>query len=124
MTRCEQSFGDYIFERNGIFVGHPSLNPIDLSNANLSKTDLSYSDLSGSIIIGCKYFSGLKCKDANFYDAIIDNKDLVMYLRKNGALEVPEAEAELSKLEKKLSDRVLHKHRIEEIVKLSLLHEV
>ena len=57
------------------------LTKADLSGANLSGADLTYADLSLSLLKDCSSYNGLKCKDADFNHAIIDDPKLIEYLK-------------------------------------------
>jgi tetratricopeptide (TPR) repeat protein len=61
----------------------------NLSGANLSGTIISEANLTESIILGCKEYSNLKCIKTDFSKAIIDNKELIDYLKNNRAKNIP-----------------------------------
>ena len=81
-----------------IDLSRAKLSETDLSGAylidvNLSDARLSGADLSGAVIISDyeSNYRDTKVKEADFENAIINNEKLVEYLRKNGAINVPDA---------------------------------
>jgi hypothetical protein len=82
----------------------------NLSNAYLLKSNLTYTklqnaNLSNAILVGCIDYEGLKCQNADFKDAVIDNEDLVNYLRVHKAVNVPEVVKTKKELELKLQEK-------------------
>ena len=94
---------------------------VDLFRANLSGANLIEADLRGAylgwtIILSdeSKYKNAI-VKNADFKDAIINNKKLREYLRSNGAINVPDAITDEDKIIEILEDRSYPSRVIEEI---------
>jgi hypothetical protein len=86
---------------------------VDLSRAVLSGARLDY-----SVIIGCKgYRDGiLRCENADFKDAIIDDILLIKHLTRNNAINIPAAAADKEELQEKLEKRGFSRMVIEELL--------
>ena len=97
---------------------------MDLSGANLSSAylidvnliwaDLSGANLSGAVIISYykSNYKDTKVKEADFENAIINNEKLVEYLRKNGAINVPDAITDKNEIVRILKERSYPQHII------------
>jgi Pentapeptide repeats (8 copies) len=83
------------------------LSTAKLFGADLSSADLSSATLQNSIIIGARYRDNdLKCVDADFKDAIIDDENLTMRLSSNkNTKNVPPAVKNKRELREKLEER-------------------
>jgi hypothetical protein len=73
------------------------------------------------LIIGVTLYANLKCEQANFDSALIDNQQLIDYLNKNGAKNVPEAPHNKEELKQRLKDKNLTEEQIQSILPYSLL---
>ena len=97
------------------------LNWSNLSGANLSQANLSRADLSNCCLLYCKWHL-IKCEEADFNNAIINDKDLTKYLTENGAKNVPSAVSNddikeiLDKRKTSLEEKGLNKYMISELV--------
>jgi hypothetical protein len=63
----------------------------------------------------------LKCEQANFDEALIDNQQLIDYLNTNGAKNLPKPVLYREELKDRLKDRNFAKEQIESLLKYSLL---
>ena len=97
--------------------GPANLSYANLSYANFSNVNLSDVELRSSILIGCRgHSNGMKCHNANFVDAIIDDEKLSDYLGSNGAKNVPKAVKSKNELQKRLEAKGLGKDLIERLL--------
>jgi uncharacterized protein YjbI with pentapeptide repeats len=79
-------------------LNEANLSEADLSEAKLNEANLSGADLRGAdliraiILIKESYYQKAKAKvnDANFEDALINNRGFLEYLKENGAKNVPD----------------------------------
>ena len=100
-------------------LSHANLSNADLSHANLSSTilsnvilsnaDLSNTKLINSVIIGAKEYGGLRCENADFSNAMIDDQTLADFLKSNGAVQIPPAVEDKKELQKKLQEKGLRR---------------
>lgn len=78
-----------------------------LSNANLHMVNLAYSNISeaklnNTLLIDVQEYKNLRCYKADFTGAVINNEDLIKYLKDNKAEHVPAAEINRDKLDQEL----------------------
>jgi uncharacterized protein YjbI with pentapeptide repeats len=91
-------------------LSYADLTNADLSYADLTNADLSYADLTNAgmnftLLVGVKKYEGMKCKSASFSNCIIDNTELLLYLQKNGARDLPDyAQTDEAKLRQSQSE--------------------
>ena len=88
----------------GIYLSHTDLSNTDLTEANLSGANLSGADLRDSIIIGVRY-QDLKCVNADFKGAIIDDENLSIQLSNGNAKNVPPVIKNKEELRRGLKNR-------------------
>ena len=78
----------------GSFLSRANLLNANLSGATISNTNLSYADISNAKLLSSKItgyvnsdtkYHNLTCSKADFSNASIESKDLIDYLKKNGA---------------------------------------
>ena len=112
-----------LFEANFFMADLSSVELMDGMSGNLSGTilhniDLSIMDLTKAVMLNVQEYSGLKVKNTNFKDAIINDKIFVEYLRKNGAKNVPEAIEDKNEIIRILKERNYpHIEQIKEFLK-------
>jgi hypothetical protein len=115
-------------------LSHADLSHAVLSNANLSGTDLSGTDLSGTDLSGANLYSSkmigvkydvnyLKCTDADFKDAIIDDERLSIQLTEGKAKNVSPGVKSKKELREKLEKQGVQRFYIWEALSLSNLPE-
>ncbi len=56
-------------------------------------------------MVGCREYKDIECQNADFTDAIIDNKNLINYLRDRNAINVPNSANTKEELELKLQEK-------------------
>jgi uncharacterized protein YjbI with pentapeptide repeats len=107
-------------------LSYANLSDAKLSGANLSAVTMSRviltdANLSHCIILGCTDYHRVVCNDANFTDAIIDNNEMVEYLKNKNARNVPNAVTDKIKLREILVDLYANENTADEILKFSIL---
>jgi hypothetical protein len=116
----------------GAFLSHADLRRAILSDAdlngaflnsvNLSNANLSNADLSSSVIIGCKeYANAVINENTNFYNAIVDEKGLLIYLIDKNAKCVPFPIEDKNELEKRLIEKRFSEEEIMRLLRHSSL---
>jgi uncharacterized protein YjbI with pentapeptide repeats len=106
------------------FLTFANLSHANLSGAYLSHADLSNANLNNSIIIRARYQGNdLKCENADFKDAIIDDENLSIQLSNGKAKNVPAAVKTKGELRKKLGSRELPDDLINQLLSHSSLRE-
>jgi hypothetical protein len=104
----------------------PPLTSIVIVSTSLDRSSpMSLTLMASTIMIGIRQFDGLHCEGTDFTDAIIDNFDLLEYLRLNKAnpRSLPEVISNKKLLRKVLQDKKLNEFEIDDILKFSLLDE-
>src|SRR5438067_2177884 len=96
------------------------LSRANLSAAKLSRAILSDANLSRCIILGCTDYHSVVCNDANFRNAIIDNNELIEYLKNKNARNVPNAVTNKAELREILVESYVNKYTVEEFFKFSI----
>ncbi len=96
------------------YLGGADLSRAYLIDVNLIWAYLIEAYLSGAVIISdCESnYRDTKVKEADFENAIINNEKLVEYLRKNGAINVPDAITDEDEIVRILKERGYPKHII------------
>ena len=102
-------------------LSNAKLPDANLSHTNLSHTNLSNAFLASSLLLGCKVYNSMTCKNANFDNALTDDKDLIIYLERHSALSIPVLLNSKSELRSKLKKRGLPNAVLEEMVRDSPL---
>ncbi len=97
------------------YLSQANLSYTDLSEAKLSRAlllavelchaNLSKANFYNSVIVNCHSYDELKCDDADFESAILDQEELVEHLKKYGAKNVPRAITSKNELELELKKR-------------------
>ncbi len=105
--------GSYLYEFN-------------LSHSNLSKsiligTDITSANFCDTILIGCTKYDKMICLNTNFENAIIDNEELIYYLKNNGAKNIPQSINNMTDLYKKLKEKYMQDDEIKILLNLSIL---
>jgi hypothetical protein len=68
-------------------------------------------------LLNCTEFKGLRCVQADFTNATINNNELVNYLRNNGANNVPDPTFDINELRNRLIKMGLSLGKVERIMK-------
>ncbi len=91
----------------------------NLEDANLIGANLEDANLMGAIILNIKpNYSHMRVKNTNFEDALINNKSFLTYLKKRGAINVPDAIENKNEIIKILKKRNYpHLEQIKEFLK-------
>jgi Cdc6-like AAA superfamily ATPase len=96
----------------------------DLSGTSLQQTNLGGANMASTVMVGIRKFEGLQCEGADFTNAIIDNAELLEYLRTNKAnpRSLPEAITNRDILKQAIENKEgRHIWDIESVLKLSVI---
>jgi uncharacterized protein YjbI with pentapeptide repeats/molybdopterin-guanine dinucleotide biosynthesis protein A len=107
----------------GADLSRADLLAANLSGARLSDANLSYANLDSSIIIGVTDYVYMKCKDADFINAIIDDERLSIQLRDGKAKNVPPTAKNKKELREMLEKRRVSPSVIDAAMSYSTLPE-